>query len=772
MTTSTQPETTVVAALAATSQQVGGITGSGVKVGIISDSFNTTGGMASDQANGFLPTGSDLTIAHDAVGADEGRAMAQIIHAIAPGASIEFSSLIYGPGVTTEAQAQAAAVQKLQADGCTVIADDLSSFSSPIYQVSDPLQGAIGTAVTDGVSYFSSAGNSGLAFYQGTLAPVSATLPDGSSATANDFGGGQTTVAVTAANTTVQGLSSVNVGLHWNQADGQATDALKAELFDAAGNAITGTTSTAPGAAWSTTTFHDLTPNAQYRLAIVDTTTGSAPEAGLTYRISSGNGLLQFTGLPQGQSGSGGSGNNLVAGENVVAQVSLNTSGDFVNGVPQIASNTTGGLHTIYRAPDGSLLATPEVLAGNTFAAPGGGLTSVNLYGTSVAGTLYPFYGTSAAAPAAAAVAALVVAAAGGSSTTPVLTTADVTHLMADSAVVAAAPTQGNRPGYAGAGLVQADKAVLFAQTGTVTAFDNDAVGTGTARTGNTTLYGTHLGTTFVSDDRADTFVVEGGNNTVSGNGQATVSYADTAGGNVADLSGGLVARGDGSTDHLSGTSGFLGSNGGDTISAGAGSYAIATGTGSNAVFLAGPQATLFSGGSDTVVGSGATTTLFGGPQSTVFSDGGATTFVAGAGTATLVAGAGSVLDFGNAGSQLVFGGSGQTAVAGGTGASTLVGGSGDLVDWAGAGAQAVFGGSGHLWLTEGAGDLQVVVGPGGLDLTVTAGAGGSVEVYGFDAARDHVTYAGFGGAAVASSTTEAGGAHLVLTDGTRMLLA
>lgn len=65
-----------------------------------------------------------------------------------------------------------------------------------------------------------------------------------------------------------------------------------------------------------------------------------------------------------------------------------------------------------------------------------------------------------------------------------------------------------------------------------------------------------------------------------------------------------------------------------------------------------------------------------------------------------------------------------------------------------------------------------MVAGSGGLDLTVTADAGGSVEVYGFDAARDHVTYAGFGGSAIASSTTDGARTHLILTDGTRMLLA
>jgi hypothetical protein len=64
-----------------------GVTGAGVKVGVISDSFNRLGGAAYDVATGDLPgTGNSCgrttpaQVLADSDGADEGRAMAQVVH--------------------------------------------------------------------------------------------------------------------------------------------------------------------------------------------------------------------------------------------------------------------------------------------------------------------------------------------------------------------------------------------------------------------------------------------------------------------------------------------------------------------------------------------------------------------------------------------------------------------------------------------------------------------------------------------------------------------
>src|SRR5262249_34058971 len=69
------------------------VDGSGVTVGVLSDSFNCLGGAAADVASGDLsavtviqefPDCSDRT--------DEGRAMLQLVHDVAPGASLAFAT--------------------------------------------------------------------------------------------------------------------------------------------------------------------------------------------------------------------------------------------------------------------------------------------------------------------------------------------------------------------------------------------------------------------------------------------------------------------------------------------------------------------------------------------------------------------------------------------------------------------------------------------------------------------------------------------------------
>ncbi len=155
--------------------------GSGVTVGILSDSFNGASKaadgsghaiatkQADDVASGDLPGTANpcaqLTpVAKlddtDASGGDEGRAMAQIVHDLAPGADLAFATAF------TSETAFAANIEKLAAPlpagaGAAVIADDVSYPTEPFFQ-----EGVVGNAVRkvteDGASYFSSAANNNL----------------------------------------------------------------------------------------------------------------------------------------------------------------------------------------------------------------------------------------------------------------------------------------------------------------------------------------------------------------------------------------------------------------------------------------------------------------------------------------------------------------------------------------------------------------------------------------------------------------------------------
>ncbi len=145
-----------------------GVDGSGVTVGILSDSFDRDPSAAThaagDVASGDLPgpaspCGSTVPVAvfDDSVasGADEGRAMAQIVHDLAPGAALDFVTAFSGEA------AFAAGIRGLAAAGAGVIVDDVAYFGEPFFQ-DGPVAVAVNDVAAAGVSYFSAAGNDNL----------------------------------------------------------------------------------------------------------------------------------------------------------------------------------------------------------------------------------------------------------------------------------------------------------------------------------------------------------------------------------------------------------------------------------------------------------------------------------------------------------------------------------------------------------------------------------------------------------------------------------
>lgn len=155
-----------------------GVDGTGVTIGIISDSFGLTDEVttpAEDVALGVLPGPGNpcghetpvTVLVEGASGADEGRAMAQLVHGIAPGAELLFASGWDGPNGMAES------IIALAQAGADVIVDDLGYASETYYQ-----QGLISVAVNtvraEGVAYYTSAGNANVA---GTPGGPSAGLP-------------------------------------------------------------------------------------------------------------------------------------------------------------------------------------------------------------------------------------------------------------------------------------------------------------------------------------------------------------------------------------------------------------------------------------------------------------------------------------------------------------------------------------------------------------------------------------------------------------------
>jgi subtilisin family serine protease len=175
-----------------------GVNGRGVRVGVLSDSYDCSPGplvageqftrAAQDVANGDLPRDvlllKDLSPVPSDDCTDEGRAMMQLVHDVAPGSPLAFYTAF-------ESQEDfAAGIRALAAAGSKVIVDDIIYFAEPMFE-----DGIIAQAVDDvhhdGVAYFSSAGNDARASYESRfrLSPE-----EGYSGLRHDFASGRRTV--------------------------------------------------------------------------------------------------------------------------------------------------------------------------------------------------------------------------------------------------------------------------------------------------------------------------------------------------------------------------------------------------------------------------------------------------------------------------------------------------------------------------------------------------------------------------------------------------
>lgn len=162
-----------IAANADAGREDHGVDGSGVTVGVLSDSFNSLGGFAADQSNGEL---DKVRVLEDAFGSDEGRAMLQIVHDVAPGADLLFHTA--NGGQTNFASG----IRDLAKAGADVIVDDIIYLAEPFYQ-DGLISRAIDDVVAKGVSYFTAAGNAGddgyESAFQGSNQQLSLTTSNG-----------------------------------------------------------------------------------------------------------------------------------------------------------------------------------------------------------------------------------------------------------------------------------------------------------------------------------------------------------------------------------------------------------------------------------------------------------------------------------------------------------------------------------------------------------------------------------------------------------------
>jgi hypothetical protein len=112
-----------------------GVDGTGITVGVLSDSYNNLGGASADVASGDLPSGVIVLKDLPSGGIDEGRAMLQIVSDVAPGAKLAFHTAFVG-GVAGFASG-IKELAKPVADGgagASVIVDDVFLYAEPYFQ--------------------------------------------------------------------------------------------------------------------------------------------------------------------------------------------------------------------------------------------------------------------------------------------------------------------------------------------------------------------------------------------------------------------------------------------------------------------------------------------------------------------------------------------------------------------------------------------------------------------------------------------------------------
>ena len=461
-----------------------GVDGSGLTIGVLSDSFNRVpyaggfDGVARDISTGDLPQSTQILEDRPllAPGAtDEGRGMAQLIHDIAPGAAIQFATAIGG-----EAHF-ASNILALAAAGSDVIVDDIGYFAEPFFQ--DGLVArAANNVFAQGISYFSAAGNSRDNSYESPF--VGSGVAGANGGTLHDFDPGA--AVATLQQLTIPLGATIAGSLQWDQpfkslGGAGATSDLDISLYGADGTTLLGTSITnnvggdpleifgffndgsfdLDGVAGADTKF----------LLKIELVSGPAP-ALIKYVDFFGQATI--VGFPTHSSTSIGHPNTAGA-LGVAAAAFYNTPG-FGQTPPRLNDfSSLGGTKLLFDT-SGIRLSVPFNPASPQVTGVDGANTT--FFGSDIPqdGDTSPnFFGTSAAAPHVAAVAALMLDAAGGADS---LTPTEIYESLKSTAIdivnravlaTGASLPIANGAGfdtYSGYGLVDALRAVQLVSTG------------------------------------------------------------------------------------------------------------------------------------------------------------------------------------------------------------------------------------------------------------------------------------------------------------------
>jgi Subtilase family len=465
-----------------------GITGQGITVGILSDSFNGVSAAPTaydDVISGDLPNvGVDdgrpglkfLSDGGDDVDGytDEGRAMAQIVYDVAPGASLCFATAFLGEA------SFANNIRRLRRDSscfADIIVDDIEYLDEPMFsdgQISQAINDVVTSTTMAGkqVAYFSAAGNDSGTGYAAALQFVDnstargltnqkvnlSTIPASIDTTGgfhnfNPAAGGTPALAQFVTFTGVESAGGVPLVMQWDDAydfrGGISTD-LNLLIFDSSGTYVT---------AFNDNNFSTLEPlegdlinnSGSYYFVIARTGRGTHLAKQVRYIVFSSNTSATFTGdyISYSQPtvfGHSGAANTISVGaywyDN---QIYANQY------TPELEYYSSAGPVIFSIDSNGNRLATPVTLNKPDISGPD--CVSVTM------SDFTPFCGTSAAAPHAAATAALLMQNSGGSGS---ITAASIVSKLQKSA-----GARDTDPFYSQASLTAVGASVTLSASGT-----------------------------------------------------------------------------------------------------------------------------------------------------------------------------------------------------------------------------------------------------------------------------------------------------------------
>ncbi|MFL5805288.1 MAG: S8 family serine peptidase [Roseiflexaceae bacterium] len=393
------------------------VTGAGVKIGVLSNGVNS---LASLEDSGDLPAVTVLP--GQAGGGDEGSAMLEIVHDLAPGAQLFYATAL--GGVARFANN----IKALRAAGCDIIIDDVGYFTeTPFHEgqapgVFSPNNGAlilqaVNDVTADGALYFSSAANSGnksdnqSGTWEGDFAdggPVTGPIATGGET--GNFHDFDTSAAVSTFDaTTIAG--GANPTLFWSDPLGASSNDYDLFRLDSTGTFVIGqSTNQQTGTQDPIEILGLVSIPAEARFVVVKSS--GQPRY---LHVATNRGRLTFStsGETHGHSASISPYGFSVAATPAFLPfggIAGSPTGPYPNAFNasnQVERFSSDGLRQYFFKADGSAITPGNFLAGGGEVIQKPNITAADGVSTAAPG-FSTFYGTSAAAPHAGAIAALV----------------------------------------------------------------------------------------------------------------------------------------------------------------------------------------------------------------------------------------------------------------------------------------------------------------------------------------------------------------------------